>query len=330
MADTNHQHETSLSSIQGLASRRSLKTQLDSKTTGIFSQRESLSTRESESVGMTASLINKLDSVLEIDRARDAISPFSWAALINRPSQIFPIRKWVWAESVFRSFGFICRSVFCTNFFPFYVDLLAFIGVCECSVLFAVDSSRVSKVGYCWMGKREKEKQRAMEVLVLMEKKAFRVMHEIKWKLSAEKFLQTQNDQAQYKHSLIHTDVHATWHWKSNSQAKAAKNTKKNAEKKKIIYFETAETFCFIYSPSVDEVGSVFSCAPNVEVSKRLLQSGERYNFQVNQTMKKNCQVKKNFKGNEKSSENWIEKDKEKWRSDWHRRTERLWALKIQ
>jgi hypothetical protein len=59
---------------------------------------------------------------------------------------------------------------------------------------------------------------------------------------------------------------------KETAKPKAAKNEKKPKRRKNDfheIYFEAAEIFCFIYSVSVDEVSSVFGCAPSVEVIKR-------------------------------------------------------------
>lgn len=89
---------------------------------------------------------------------------------------------------------------------------------------------------------------------------------------------QTLNDDQIKRNTptAAHTTIHATCQKKKekrNSQAKSCKERKKAEKKKNKNHFhEThlkAANFCFIYSPSVDEVGSAFSCARSVEVSKQ-------------------------------------------------------------
>lgn len=95
----------------------------------------------------------------------------------------------------------------------------------------------------------------------------FHALHEMQWKLFSDR------NPPNFERSTPHTTIHETCQKKRNSQAKSCKEHKKVGEEEKIIFmkfhFEASKVFRFIYSPSVDEVGSVFSCAPSGEVSKQ-------------------------------------------------------------
>jgi hypothetical protein len=69
-------------------------------------------------------------------------------------------------------------------------------------------------------------------------------------------------------HTHSHS-IHATCQKIKQPSQKLQRTQKKSRKEEKIIfmkfYFEAAQNFRFIYSTSVDEVGSVFSCAPSVK-----------------------------------------------------------------
>lgn len=96
------------------------------------------------------------------------------------------------------------------------------------------------------------------------------------WKsLDGKYFAQLRAPVMIKRNTSTHTHTHAPCNMpkteRRNSQAKSCKERKIKAEKKKKKWFSwnlfrSSKIFCFIYSASVDEVGSAFSCAPSVEV----------------------------------------------------------------
>ena len=138
--------------------------------------------------------------------------------------------------------------------------------------------------------------------------------YEMKWKLCREKFI---NSETMIKRNTetAHTftpppcnscqkKIYAKK--REAAKPKAAKNTKKSRKEENHFSWnfilKRTEIFCFIYSPSVDEVGSVFSCAPNglwiQQTGKkraRLISDGEIFVLLVLPSLQK-----KSWKGREK------------------------------
>lgn len=136
-------------------------------------------------------------------------------------------------------------------------------GVGECSVLFGEGR----KTG------RERAQWKAFCIVFVRSETVDEVGRKIPQTLK-QAMIKRNTHRGRRTHRTFELMQHAKMK-KKTAKPKAAKSTRKKSRKEERkndfheIYFEAAEFFCFIYLASVDEVGSVFSCAPSVEVIKQ-------------------------------------------------------------